>query len=81
MLPSLSKIEFDVGSHIRCLKFFMNNGTESEKAGGFTLAKTFEKDIASIGKIEIGTSSSDGYIRHLKFIDRSTNVLQDMKGS
>lgn len=81
MLPSLSKIEFDVGTHIRCIKFFMNNGTSSDKAGGFTLAKTFEKDIDSIGTIEIRTSNSDGYIRQIKFFDRSTNVLQDMKGS
>lgn len=36
-LPSLAKIEYDVGSHIRCLKFHWSDDTSSDKYGGFTL--------------------------------------------
>jgi len=41
-MPSLGKIEYDFGSHVRCLKFFLTDGTNSEKAGGFSLDKKFE---------------------------------------
>ena len=58
-LPSLKKIDYDIGSHIRCLMFFLTNDTQSEKAGGFTLAKSVDFEGKQIGKIEVYTASSD----------------------
>jgi hypothetical protein len=50
-IPTLTKLEYDEGTHIRCMKIFMSDGTESEKAGGFSLDKNFDFSSHDIGKI------------------------------
>jgi hypothetical protein len=50
-IPTLAKLEYDDGTHIRCLKFHMSDGTSSEKAGGFSLDKNFDFSSHDIGKI------------------------------
>lgn len=58
-LSSLKKMEYDIGTHIRCMNFHMSDGTVSDKAGGFTLAKTFDFTDTNIGKITVKISNSD----------------------
>lgn len=82
-LPSLKRLEYDIGTHIRCMKFVM--GTEanllnSEKAGGFSLDKNKAID-ESVGKIEVQTLSNDGKIGRVAFYDREHKLMVEIKGS
>jgi hypothetical protein len=51
-LPTIDKIEFGVGTHIRCLKFHCSDGTESEKTGTFSLDRSIDMKGQDVGKIE-----------------------------
>jgi hypothetical protein len=51
-MPTITKIMYDVGTHLRCLKIFLSDGTESQKSGGFELENTKELNGEDIGKIK-----------------------------
>jgi len=80
-LPLLEKVEYDIGTHIRCIKFSTSDGRSSEKAGGFNLDKVRSIKGEDIGRIEVQTLSNDGKVGRLAFYDRQKNLLLDLKGS
>jgi len=80
-LPLLEKLEYDIGTHIRCIKFFTSDGRSSEKAGGFNLDKVRAIKGEDIGKIEVQTLSNDGKVGRIAFYDRKKSLLLDLKGS
>jgi hypothetical protein len=52
-MPTISKIQYDIGTHIRCLKITMSDGQESVKSGGFELDKSVDLSGKDIGEIKI----------------------------
>jgi len=84
-LATFTKLEYDVGTHIRCMKFFMTDpisktNATSEKAGGFSLDKNKAID-EDIGKIEVQTLSNDGKVGRIAFYDRQEKLIIEIKGS
>lgn len=84
-LANFSKLEYDIGTHIRCMKFSMCDpiskvATNSDKAGGFSLDKNKNIDC-DIGKIEIQTLSNDGKVGRIAFYDRKDKLIVEIKGS
>jgi hypothetical protein len=80
-LPVLKKIEYDVGSHIRCLKFHWSDDTISEKFGGFSLDKSYDFSDKDVGKIDVYKMNDQTCLSRMIFYDRDNTVLVDMKGS
>lgn len=82
-LPTISKIEYDTGTHLRCMQVHMSDGTKSEKLGNFSLQKTMDLTGKEVGKIEVQTisQSSDGKIGRVAFFDRANVLICEIKGS
>jgi hypothetical protein len=72
-LPKFTKLEYAIGTHIRGLKFHLNNGTFSKKPGSFGHDKSVSLEGKDIGKIERRVGS-DGKIGFLRLLERGTNV-------
>ena len=50
-LSSIIRIDYDIGTHIRCLKVTTANGKSSEKIGGFELKKKVDFSEKEIHKV------------------------------
>jgi hypothetical protein len=79
-LPTLSKIKYDIGSHIRCLEFSFDDKA-SEKAGGFSLDSTFDFTDKEVGKIICQSMGSNEACTRMEFFDREGVKIVGMAGS
>jgi hypothetical protein len=52
-LATLKRLEYDTGTHIRCMRILMTNDTSSDKVGGFNLEKNKSFENIEVGKVEI----------------------------
>ena len=69
-LAVVKRLEYDTGTHIRCMRILMSNDTCSDKVGGFNLEKNKSFENCDIGKIEIQTLSNDGKVGRIGIYDR-----------
>ena len=58
-LAQIKLIEYDVGTHIRCVRITMTDGTASEKIGGFDLKKTMDFTGKEINKVVMHRFKND----------------------
>lgn len=80
-LATVKRLEYDTGTHIRCMRILMSNDSSSDKVGGFNLEKNKSFENMDIGKIEIQTLSNDGKVGRIGVYDRQDKSLVDLKGS
>jgi hypothetical protein len=52
-LSEIQLLEFDVGTHIRCMQIRMADGTQSQKIGGFDLKKSIDLEGKQIVKVDL----------------------------